>query len=180
MKRFLVFTIITFMMTTLITACSDTKLEAETNNVSEIEEMPEILDNMNSGNTEVDKEPSYYGTWEITACAGTAVAYALSQEEINDYIEKQIQIFYTEDTFIYNGFAMDVPQNGYVEEIYTEADLVNDFNVTASDLGITENEILSVYILIEGEFFGSQFYVIDDNSLLVYYEGVFFLAKRVE
>jgi hypothetical protein len=119
---------------------------------------------------------SYYGDFRVTACKGTAAAYALSQEEIEDIIGTTLS--YQADSYVYNKNAMDISQYGYGQDLYNTDNMYIDFNVSASDLGITEEEVLAVGILVEGDMFGSYFYVLDENTLLIYYQGVFFEACR--
>jgi hypothetical protein len=117
----------------------------------------------------------FYGDYRITACKGTAAAYAMSQEEIDATIGNVLS--YQESTYALNGNTIDT---NYQEETYSVDQMSDDFGIQASKLGINENEILNVTALTEGNFIGNYLYVIDENTLLVYYEGVFFEAKRIE
>ena len=135
----------------------------------------ELTETEQSGiETAIEAEKSYYGDWLITGCLGTSAVYALSQEEIDDYVGTQIT--YENDQYSYNGNSISI--NGYEEQMETTETFAVDFGVPYSELGINEGEILSVSAMTEGNFFGGYFYVIDENTLMIYYEGVFFKGVR--
>lgn len=120
---------------------------------------------------------TYLGVWEITGCRGTAAVYALSEEEIDGMIGKTVT--YEADKFFY-----DNSEEGgavlYREEMMTDSRLDEDFGVAYADLGISGSELLHVEAEgVEGNFFGIYFYVVDENTLMIYYDGVFFEAVRV-
>lgn len=50
---------------------------------------------------------------------------------------------------------------------------------TLADLGVEQDEVTYVQAACEGNVFGFMFYVIDESTMLVYYEGVFFEAHKV-
>lgn len=119
----------------------------------------------------------YLGTWEITACRGTAAVYAMSQDEIDGMIGRTVT--YQADKFYYDGNT-EGDAVTYHEEMVTDSQLSEDFNVVFSGLGIADSELLHVEAKgIEGNFFGTYFYVLGENTLMIYYEGVFFEAVRV-
>lgn len=120
---------------------------------------------------------SYYGDFRVTACKGTTDIYALTDEEIEDRIGTTLS--YQTGIFIRNGnIIVDLTQNEFSEKSYSTDDLSKDFRVNINDLGITEKEILAVTVEVDGDLFGTNFYVLDENTLLIYYEGVFFEADR--
>ncbi|WP_124065435.1 hypothetical protein [Clostridium sp. E02] len=114
-------------------------------------------------------ETNFYGDYQITACRGTATAYALSQEEIDAVIGSSLN---------YQANSFNTMAAGYEEETYPTDRLYEDFRVKPTDLGITKKEVTVVSVLLEGDFIGGYFYILDENTLLVYYEGVFFEAKK--
>ncbi|WP_303872005.1 hypothetical protein [Acetobacterium wieringae] len=126
-------------------------------------------------NEETEDISGFYGDYRITACKGTAAAYAMSQEEIDASIGNVLS--YQESTYAWNGNTIET---SYLEETYSVDQIFDDFGIQASKLGIEEKEILHVAALTEGNFIGNYLYVLDENTLLVYYEGIFFEAKRIE
>lgn len=139
----------------LLTGCNNKKLNAEN---------PTVI-----SQTVGENETNFYGDYQITACRGTAAVYAMSQEEIDAVIGSDLSY---QPTF-FNTMAAD-----YQEETYPIDRLYEDFRVKPSDLGITKKEVTAVSVLSEGDFVGGYFYILDKNTLLVYYEGVFFEAKK--
>ncbi len=120
-------------------------------------------------------ETSFYGDYEITACRGKALTYAMSEEEIEETIGDTLS--YQESNYAYNGNTMET---SYQETIYDADQMYEDFCIQASELGIKEKEITLVTTLTEGEFIGNYIYILDPNTLLIYYEGVFFQADRIQ
>lgn len=124
------------------------------------------------------EEKSYFGDWKITKCAGYAGVSALSEEEVNALIG--ITLNYQADSMYcstWEGERLEI--TGYEEEPYQTAGFATDFKVNPENIGITAEEILSVTVLPEEGYLGQRFYAVDDNTLLLYHEGVFFLAERV-
>lgn len=130
-----------------------------------------------SSPTDISEVAGYLKTFTVTSCRGTAYAYAMSQEEIDGCIGTTLS--YQPSLFLYNGEPVELPQDGYLEEAYPTDQFTQDFKTTASDLGIEEEEVLSVTLNVEGNIFGNYFYVLDDDTILVYYEGVFFEGKAM-
>jgi hypothetical protein len=137
----------------------------------------ETIDSAMEGITKYQKEMGvetvYYGDYSIVKCVGTAQVYAMSQDEIEEVIGNALS--YAPVSFAWNGNTMST---SYSEKTYSANQFSEDFGIQASELGMKEKEFLAVSVLTEGNFIGQNFYVIDENNLLVYYEGVFFKAER--
>lgn len=136
---------------------------------------------VNNDNSEVTKyqdhtvgESGFYGDYQITACKGTAIACAMSPEEIDAAIGDVLS--FQENTYGWNGNTM---VTGYQEGTYSADQMFDDFGIQASELGIEKNGLLLVTVSTEGDFIGDYLYVLDENTLLIYYEGVFFEAKKL-
>ena len=137
----------------------------------------ETIDSAMEGITKYQKEMRveavYYGDYSIVKCVGTAQVYAMSQEEIEEVIGNKLS--YAPVSFAWNGNTMST---SYSDKTYSANQFSEDFGIQSSELGMKEKEFLAVSVLTEGNFIGQNFYVIDENNLLVYYEGVFFKAER--
>ncbi|NLL77187.1 MAG: hypothetical protein GX235_08055 [Clostridiales bacterium] len=153
--------------------------ETEINNVKEAEDETNHVKDKTPDNIEpkddIKELDGFYGDYEIVACRGTSAVYAMSQEEIDATIGNTLS--FRESTYAWNGNTMDTD---YQEDIYFAEQMYEDFGIQASELGINGSEITLVNASTEGNFIGSHFYVLDDDTLLIYYEGVFFEAKRIE
>ncbi len=140
-----------------------------------IEEQPSVQEETTAASVE---EKAYFGDWKITECAGYASVSALSEEEVNGLLG--ITLNYQADSMYcstWEGERQEV--TGYDEEMYQTVNFPTDFKVNPENLGITAEEILSVTVSPEGGYLGQYFYVVDDNTLLLYHEGVFFRAERI-
>jgi len=151
-----------------IEAVRETEAEQETAAVSEAAELRQ--------ETAAEAEKSYFGDWQITECAGFASVSALSQEEADAY---------TGTTLTYQADAMSVGTeenievSGYEETPYQTAAMTEDYRVNPENLGIETEELLSVFVGANGDYFGQYFFVLDEHALLIYHEGAFLRAERV-
>ncbi len=137
----------------------------------QVEETSALSDNADPAITGVKP---FYGTWEVKSRIGTSAAYALSEDEMNGLIG--IMVTYGSDVYK-NGIA-EIDISGYEEEKETSDQFYKNFGIHLTDIGITENTVDNVFVGAEGEFFGANFYIKDLNTLVIYYEGVFFEAIR--
>lgn len=172
--RYLLLIIICMFMT----GCSQERSKDE-NPVITVQSKEESVNNDNSEAAKYQDsaigEPGFYGDYQITACKGTAIACAMLPEEIDTAIGDVLS--FQENTYGWNGNTM---VTGYQEETYSADQMFDDFGIQASGLGIEEKELLLVTVSTEGEFIGDYLYVLDENTLLIYYEGVFFEAKKID
>lgn len=118
---------------------------------------------------------NYYGTWKITGCAGTAPVYALSDEEIN--AKTGTTVSYTRNWYVWNGTETWIP--GYEIAQKTADSFREDYRVALADLGVDADKIVEV-TADSGEGFGNYFFVVDKDTLLIFWDGVFFTAERAE
>lgn len=117
---------------------------------------------------------SYYGKWKVTQYYAAYIT-ALSTEEMNAQIGTECE--YGADTFISGGKKLDSPQ--YSESEETKADFEADYQgqPTFELMGITVDAVKQISIDNSYDF-GSMFYVKDDNTIIIIYEGGFFEAVR--
>ena len=187
----------------VLSGCSNTK-ESQNNNTSTITEesgyendtntMTVIIEksdmesktdsvtteaNQNDQDTEQEEQTnnsSYYGTWEVQDYQAAGVS-ALSTEECEAF--KEYMITYQADAVFQNGNNMNLTEVEYQHETYTEETLVQDYRANLGEWWNGIEEVRSVNITSTDNFFGSHFFVADNNTIWIYYEGVFFLAKKV-
>ena len=118
---------------------------------------------------------NYYGTWKITGCAGTTPVYALSEDEIAAYTGTTVS--YTENGYGWNGGETWIP--GYSIAQKTQDSFREEFGVALPELGVQAEKIVEV-TAESREVFGNSFFVVDKDTLLILWDGVFFAAERVE
>lgn len=150
------------------------------------EEVPEEKPSQaaSEGEAEVQKEePSYYGTWEVKAAepsesSNSSVVCALSPDEIKAFIGSSL--FYSADTFRFNEEERIL--SGYESEniAYTEEAFVQDYRLNLGEWWNEKPQVTYFELSSEDHFFGRQFFVADEETLWIPYEGAIFMAKRVE
>ncbi len=147
--------------------------ETGTNNeVTEgIQKEPEI-----SADDEENKDSNtvYYGKWKVTQYYAAYIT-ALSREEMDARIGTEYE--YGAEVFISDGQQLDAPQ--YSESEVQKADFETDYQgqLTFEQLGITTDTIKQISIDNSYDC-GSTYFIKDDNTILILYEGVFFEAVR--
>jgi len=170
MKRY--FIILLFgIFATLFVSCENTITpeESSLNNTTTLQETIK--------ETTQKKEPSYYGTWAVKDYQMAEIS-ALSTEEVETFMSYTVT--YQEDAVLQNGQNMNVSDFGYEFTSYTEETLVQDYHANLGEWWNDKKEVSSVIVTSLENFFGSQFFIADEETLWIYYEGVFFLARKAE
>ena len=119
--------------------------------------------------------PSYLGTWQITSSTFGAYS-AMSEEDCSALVGTRFEYF--NDYAIYDdGHRLDSPQ--YIESILTADDFSSIYQGTSLEtLGISKDSIQVVAIENAGGI-GDTFYIKDENTLIIPWDGVFFEVQRV-
>lgn len=122
------------------------------------------------------EELSHYGKWTIEECVGYAKVSAVSKEEAATYIGKELT--YEKNKFCFDQAVMSLSEAGYGFEVDTKEEFFADFGITGLNVEIP-SEFTWCHVLVDGSFFGQSFVILDDDRILIYYEGAFFEAVRV-
>jgi hypothetical protein len=119
--------------------------------------------------------PSYLGTWEITSSTFGAYS-AMSEEDCSALVGTRFEYF--KDYAIYDDeHRLDSPK--YIESILTADDFSSIYQgTTLETLGISKDSIQVVAIENAGGI-GDTFYIKDENTLIIPWDGVFFEVQRV-
>ncbi len=119
--------------------------------------------------------PSYLGTWQITSSTFGAYS-AMSEEDCSALMGTRFEYF--NDYAIYDDqHRLDSPQ--YIESILTADDFSSIYQGTSLEtLGISKDSIQVVAIENAGGI-GDTFYIKDENTLIIPWDGVFFEVQRV-
>ena len=119
--------------------------------------------------------PSYLGTWQITSSTFSAYS-AMSEEDCSALMGTRFEYF--NDYAIYDDqHRLDSPQ--YIESIQTADDFSTIYQGTSLEtLGISKDSIQVVAIENAGGI-GDTFYIKDENTLIIPWDGVFFEVQRI-
>lgn len=127
----------------------------------------------------------FYGTWTVTACQGKAPDCVLTQEEIDQCIGWQIT--YSADRFASpDGEYTLEPSYAYQREIVGEDKFSSRYGIELEELGVYNRRKLDyAHLFLPEETFwdtplGKEYYIWNQNTILIYRDGVFFRAEREE
>jgi len=121
---------------------------------------------------------SIYGRWRVTEHIPSDGIYALSPEEIESFENTQLvygRYWYKQ------GLEDNLTVENYKKELLTAQEFEESFRVNMGEMGFLADSLI-LYEL-EGvtdsaSLFGQNFYQIDKDNALIFYEGVFFRAVR--
>ncbi len=117
----------------------------------------------------------FFGSWLVDDYR-TSSTYALSQAEIEEFLTYGVA--YYEDGFSLKGTMIVEGDVGYAYTNYTKEEVEEQFNINMTDWWKESNTIAYVSITSAESDFGAQFFAVDIDTIWIYYEGVFFQAKR--
>ncbi len=180
MKRFFTMLLILSLLLSL-TACGNTHAketlpevmvpasEPAMETVPETKEAPE--------GTEPEAAP-YYGTWEVKDSQSADVS-ALSSDEVSTFVGKCIT--YQADAVRMDGETARVGFVTYETDAAAsdEASIMEEYRANLGEWWNNVSEVTGITVDSPEAFFGHRFFVVDSDTIWIFYEGVFFLAKRV-
>lgn len=119
--------------------------------------------------------PSYLGTWQITSST-FGVYSAMSEEDCSALVGTRFEYF--KDYAIYDDrHRLDSPQ--YCESTQTADDFSFIYQGTSLEtLGISKDSI-RVVAIENASGIGDTFYIKDENTLIIPWDGVFFEVQRI-
>lgn len=145
--------------------------------------LPETAESSNSESeisnmVEIDNSFSYYGTWEVKDYQ-IAMVSTLSSDDIESF--RGVMITYQSDSILLDGENMTAGDNFTYETddiTYDYDSLIETYNANLGEWWNNISEVKCITIDSNESFFGNQFFVVDSDTIWIYYEGVFFLAKN--
>lgn len=128
---------------------------------------------------EMDRSFSYYGTWEVRDYQSAAFS-ALSSDDMESF--RGIVITYQSDSILLNDEKVTNENFTYETEdaTYDYDSLTETYKANLGEWWNNISEVTYVTIDSNESFFGNQFFVVDSETIWIYYEGVFFLAKNFD
>ena len=139
------------------------------------QEEPAKADQSQSVSDASSSSPSYWGTWQITSSTFGAYS-AMSEEDCSALMGTRFEYF--NDYAIYDDqHRLDSPQ--YIESIQTADDFSSIYQGTSLEtLGISKDSI-QVVAIENASGIGDTFYIKDENTLIIPWDGVFFEVQRI-
>ncbi len=187
-KKKYIITLILIMFISLVCSCAD-NININNNKVLEKESIDSINDEIVQKESEVKPKfkntyKMFYGKWEIKNILGYDNKLGETLPEFNLNIGKTI--FYGNDKIEYDDLTLENFLYSYTI-LPNEKDNCYFYNtLTNEQLGISGEYYVFVHVetLTEElganspDFIGDEFFIIDDNTLVLVKNGVFYLAKR--
>ncbi len=160
----------------VLDACADTQ-EMPENNVTTTAETSSAVTAVPETEQIVQDEKAYYGEWVVQDYQSAAVS-VLSTEEMEAF--KGYTISYQSDSVLVNGEKVTTDGFRYAaqEESFTEETIVQEYRANLGEWWNGVTEITGVYVTSDDGFFGDNFFVVNDEVIWIWYEGVFFLARK--
>lgn len=125
---------------------------------------------------------SLYGIWQVVDYRPSQV-YALSQQEIEEFLTCRVS--YYEDRFVRDGQSGELENfgytflDGYMFQGYLWEDIGRDFQADLTEWWNGSEMVPMGWITSEAGFFGDTFFLVDEEQMWIYYEGVFFRAEKI-
>lgn len=139
---------------------------------------PSNAESGNSNADETDQTFPFYGTWEVKDYQiQVGTQYELSAEDMETF--RGVTITFQSDSVILDGkkvspdhFTYETDDTAYDYDGLTEA-----YGANLGEWWNNVSEVTHITIESDNAFFGDQFFIVDSDTIWVYYEDVFFLAK---
>lgn len=142
---------------------------------------PSNTESGDSNTEETDQTFPFYGTWEVKDYQiQVGTQYELSAEDMETF--RGMTITYQPDSVALEGEKVS-PDNFTYETDGTAYDydgLIEAYGANLGEWWNNVNEVTHITIESGNAFFGDQFFIVDSDTIWVYYEDVFFLGKRSE
>lgn len=128
-----------------------------------------------------DQTFPFYGTWEVKDYQIQAeTQYEISPEDMETF--RGAAITYQSDSVVLEGRKVS-PDDFTYETDDTAYDYDGLIEVYGANLGEWWNnvsEVTHITIASGNAFFGDQFFIVDSDTIWIYYKNVFFFVKRSE
>lgn len=124
-----------------------------------------------------DNSFSYYGTWEVKDYQSAEFS-TLTADEMESF--RGIKITYQSDSILLDGEK--VSDGNFIYETkdttYNYDSLIEAYEANLGEWWNNISEVTCVTVNSNKNFFGNQFFIVDSDTIWIYYKGVFFLAKN--
>lgn len=174
MKKILSFLLLVCVLAALLSGCGGAQEKAV---IIPPEVSPEA-GGESPGNEAGAAALSFFGAWEVMDFQSAEVA-SLSAEEAESF--RGTSVTYRQDSVLING---EIAAEGLTYKTdgpsYDYDSLIEAYS---ANLGEWWNNVDTVVCIASGsdaDFFGNRLFMVDEDTIWIYYGGVFFLAKSVD
>lgn len=175
MKRYSGIMLTCFLFTFMLSGCGGKSEPQNESKPAEPEQESASAEEPSTAEENSDDAPSFYGTWEVWDYQGAEIT-ALPADELESF--RGITVTYAADSVSLDGQKYDIDGYEYDSEDYTEELLSENYKVNLGEWWNEKDHVSLVSALTAENFFGSQFFIADEDMIWIYYEGGFFLAKQ--
>lgn len=129
--------------------------------------------------TENDIFAPCYGTWEVKDYV-TAELSDMFSDEMEAFRGKTVT--YQADSILVDGQDVDAGDFTYEADgsVYDYDKLTEEYNADLGEWWNNISEVSKVTVTSDTDFFGSCIFLADENTLWLYHDNAFFLARRPE
>lgn len=163
------------------TDTSSTPSNSEANEIVHTKQTEQASSTNNSAD-EKDSEEIFYGQWTIEKVLAFGPVGTYSKDDINKIIGKKL-VFSKESASCFGDHIESLNNTAYnpnyKKTVISKNDFESSFRVTFDKLGIKADSITEV-IATDTKGNGCTFFIMDDNTLMLYGGGVFFQLDKVE
>ncbi len=155
-----------------------TSEQSDEDSVPEQSEKDAVSEESNEETQSEQNESSFYGTWKVWACqpADELSLLAEKAEELSAFINSTVT--YQKDAVSWNDQNMDIAGYEFTPYTYTEEMIVSEYGINLGEWWNGIGEVTGVHVTSKQEFFGSRFFIVNDDVLWIYYDGAMFLARK--
>lgn len=130
------------------------------------------------GASEADAgDAAYYGTWEVRDYQFAEVS-AISSKEAAQLVSSTVT--YGADGIAVNQEKLDLGEIMYEGNPITEEELIRDFKANLGEWWNGKEQVTLISVSGKESFFGDCFVLADEETIWIFHEGAFFLAKKVQ
>lgn len=123
----------------------------------------------------VEPSETFYGSWQIDATITTLPVSSLSVEDLESRLG--VILTYEETLCTAGDIILDSPD--YQQSKLSDEQFAYDYSgLTLVDIGMSSGEVSAISIENSSDI-GNVFFIKDDTTLIIYYEGAFFAAIRI-
>ncbi|MDE5589801.1 MAG: hypothetical protein K2J60_11800 [Acetatifactor sp.] len=184
MKKQLLVLLSAGLLTMILSGCGGTLPDDSSQDESvsmmeqEVSSEPSDAESEIADAEESDNSFPFYGTWKVMDYQSAAIS-ALSADDMES--RRGLEITYQSDSVLLDGEKVNDESFTYKteENTYNYDSLLEEYRANLGEWWNNISEVTCVTIDSNDIFFGSQFFVVDSDTIWIYYEGVFFLAKKI-